>query len=834
MARRVGWCAYAGRLQKGDLMDDSTHLADRCRALVAQLRKPSSDLHRTTPKHADAALLEDHLLTTAALVSCLAAGTPERDLLRLAALAHDLPDDERAGALGPHAEEVRPWIELLHAHGEQLDRLREHDATGHDGAKLALPPDGADRLLALAHLAASNRLPMRAKDDFDDHPLAGELQVDLVYGGATKVKQYVFESARLPEIRGASALLDHINRLDLPALWGQSPTPPGELRQARYQATRDWFAKRFDATPLDAPECVLYASGGNILALAPAGQGAQLAQAIERRYTEETQVAQSVAVASSFSLLELQYGRRPQTFWLDDLDGMLSQPALRRVLIDSYGIDTEDLYDAPAFQRWAAGAGALSAADTAVVRAWIFGRDSLADEDARRLKPDRPIGARKGFGELVTLLAAQADRRRAGDGAGTGTTRFPVFVDLPSAARRCGSCDVRPAAHNIPPPTGIVLCDACRHKRDAGLAAKKGPRDDDTAPPDQKLDWIQPWGDWLERMSKELQRTRDIKATVNTLPDIAEAAHGLASGFVGLIYADGNNVGAHVAGLASIAAYRRFAQQMLDANERAVALALLEHLGPSERNKIWPFEIITIGGDDVLLFVPADRAPVVAATIAREFGQAMNAYGTTITLSAGVLLMADHTPVRFARDLVESLLKSAKQRSKDGDRGPTIDFMALKAASMVSETIGAYRQVAYRRTRRRKHGEQTRETRLHLTQRPYTLDDFEKLLDAGRTLERANFPRSQLHQLAEIVGEGQQLRASIDYSYFVERGRGRGGPGNAYADFDSAIGALCKSEESAPWRTLPGRPDRQEYDTPLLDLVEILPFIGPAKREERA
>ena len=30
---------------------------------------------------------------------------------------------------------------------------------------------------------------------------------DLVYGGATKVKQYVFESARLPEIRGASALL---------------------------------------------------------------------------------------------------------------------------------------------------------------------------------------------------------------------------------------------------------------------------------------------------------------------------------------------------------------------------------------------------------------------------------------------------------------------------------------------------------------------------------------------------------------------------------------------------------------------------------------------------
>ena len=31
--------------------------------------------------------------------------------------------------------------------------------------------------------------------------------VALVYGGATKIKGYVFEAARLPEIRGASALL---------------------------------------------------------------------------------------------------------------------------------------------------------------------------------------------------------------------------------------------------------------------------------------------------------------------------------------------------------------------------------------------------------------------------------------------------------------------------------------------------------------------------------------------------------------------------------------------------------------------------------------------------
>ena len=51
------------------------------------------------------------------------------------------------------------------------------------------------------------------------HPVLWERQIGMVYGGATKVKQYVFEAAKLPEIRGASALLDNINLVDLPAFF---------------------------------------------------------------------------------------------------------------------------------------------------------------------------------------------------------------------------------------------------------------------------------------------------------------------------------------------------------------------------------------------------------------------------------------------------------------------------------------------------------------------------------------------------------------------------------------------------------------------------------------
>src|SRR5207253_1002052 len=89
-------------------------------------------------------------------------------------------------------------------------------------------------------------------------------QIALVYGGATKIKGYVFEAPKLPEIRGASALLDRINQKDLPKLWDEALG--AEL----------------------GAECIVYASGGNLLAFAPTGFGQRLANQIEQTYTRET------------------------------------------------------------------------------------------------------------------------------------------------------------------------------------------------------------------------------------------------------------------------------------------------------------------------------------------------------------------------------------------------------------------------------------------------------------------------------------------------------------------------------------------------------------------
>lgn len=732
-------------------------LVDQCRHRVAQLCADRADT--SPPRHVPSGSTRaDHALTTSALVYCLAFEHPARELLRLAALTHDMPDADDRDPL-----EVRQWRMMLQQHGAVLDAGRTPDLSGLDPAA---------QLLAQAHLAASERQPIDRAAAFATHPLSSAGSLDLVYGGAVKVKSYVFGSAKLPEIRGASVLLDGINQIDLPALWGREPEylPDSDLRAARlkrYDAVREWFRKTGE--PLDAPECVLYASGGNILALAPHGHGARFARAIEQRYTAATQIAHSVGVAQSFALLELQYGRAPQQTWTDQLAALAQDPAAAQLLRQSYGL--------------------------------------AADE------PITAIVAHKGFGELVTLMTKLADRRRLGD-----PDRPVIHVEYDGQTARCTSCDARPALAE----GGVrdeQLCEPCLIKRKAGMFAKKG----DLSPEERRAltdadrelyGWLRPWATWLYR-----QTGVDVQRSANDLHDIARRS----ANFVGLVYADGNDVGNAVAQLKTIGEYRSFAAHMLHENERAVAAALAGLV----QEGVAPFEIITVGGDDVLVFVPATQALSVALQLAQAFDTAMQPH--KITISAGVLLMPEHTPIRFAQEhLVEPLLKSAKKRAKQhrrdrraesrSDPAPSIsalDFLALKAVPMIIEGHEQYVKNTFG------SGD------IRLTQRPYTLDELALLLAACRHIREARFPRSQLYQLREVIEDGDLLRAAIDYRYFVERGKRRQGTSTAYARFDQAMRSLCGGDTWLPWRF---NQQMQVYDTPLLDLIDLLPFVEEAQR----
>jgi CRISPR-associated protein Cmr2 len=134
-------------------------------------------------------------------------------------------------------------------------------------------------------------------------------KIGLVYGGVTKVKQYVFESSKIQEIRGASGLLDRINIIDLPAFFNK----PTESNLYRFYdpTVREWLQLNFpNSNLLEAliPELIIYSCGGNILAFCPAAYVHNLADAIEKRYTTETLTANSCAVGDTFRLLEIRFG----------------------------------------------------------------------------------------------------------------------------------------------------------------------------------------------------------------------------------------------------------------------------------------------------------------------------------------------------------------------------------------------------------------------------------------------------------------------------------------------------------------------------------------------
>ena len=187
---------------------------------------------------------------------------------------------------------------------------------------------------------------------------------------------------------------------------------------------------------------------------------------------------------------------------------------------------------------------------------------------------------------------------------------------------------------------GTWLCESCARKRVFGQKAKK------EAPSARhwfhkgNFDWerssYQSVGDALEEWLDRPEQTtlaqkyygkvaRQNVQPADDLKDIAVAAR--PEGFLGVIYADGNNLGALLRRTAHPAAYQEFARAIYKATIEATFTALATHLHPYRHHH--PFEILSIGGDDVFLIVPAQAALPMAITIATHAEAQLCQYSRT-------------------------------------------------------------------------------------------------------------------------------------------------------------------------------------------------------------
>ncbi len=408
----------------------------------------------------------------------------------------------------------------------------------------------------------------------------------------------------------------------------------------------------------------------------------------------------------------------------------------------------------------------------------------------RESKGNRSL--RKNFGELVAELSGQLQRAKRQKTWAPFLEAFPVH-------RRCESCGKRPATEHDP-QREEWLCPVCTGKRGKGREEKRTLREK--------------FAEWGKR------RGLGLGAIGPPPKDLDELAG--EEGRIALIYADGNNMGDLLQRAPSPATYRHISEALSSATEASLFQALVRTFGPEQLRKTLPFEVIALGGDDVVVLTRAGAGYALALALLEEFerhekirrleeevAQRFSAFAERLrlTMSAGVVMADVKHPMRFLFDLAEGLLKRAKGLAR-GCGQSTLCHLGLRAP-IIAEEAETLLEALYKRGEGRKMR--------YLTARPYTLEQARTLLGvAGRLAE---VPAHARRSLAEALEKGVYL--SLNQAlYQAARLRDHK---EALVESFQELGRLLSISGSDPglyfWRQ---DPERKVWRTPLLDALELV------------
>jgi len=435
------------------------------------------------------------------------------------------------------------------------------------------------------------------------------------------------------------------------------------------------------------------------------------------------------------------------------------------------------------------GSGALLAPSEAKAKEIImaveelYRRETFTASISGACLPLAPATRTSGFGKRMETAAFQL--RQIKD---EKARRMLVAVE--PYTQPCASCERHPAAQVFDQEP---LCASC---------AKKRTEDE-------------------ERRKIEEEKRREAKPAeprlavdLNELGDKARPP-----GYIGFIYADGNNMGDLLARPDRVEDYRKLADRLSQLVRDSIHEGLKKY---SAREEIQPYEKLLVGGDDLVIVTAGDLALDAALDMADRFEsqssavlQAAGLPAEKLTLAMGVVLAHATFPIAAFRQLAEQLLKRAKRRcAEEGYETSAIDFMVVTAAgssdvkTLRDETLTQESFVFPHAGRQ-----------VRLTQRPYTLPEARKLIGRLKEFKQANFPRSQLQFLYEGLFHSQ-----VEAIYRWGKVAGRVNDTHHklltafYKDFGDGAAGL------PPWRR-DNNPPGVDHTSALGDLIEIYPFV---------
>ena len=252
------------------------------------------------------------------------------------------------------------------------------------------------------------------------------------------------------------------------------------------------------------------------------------------------------------------------------------------------------------------------------------------------------------------------------------------------------------------------------------------------------------------------------------ITDLGE--HSSWRNYIGVVYADGNAMGKTVQDLDTPERCRQFSTVVDDSIREACFSALgrvtdaeiecvRQAIDADDRLPPLPADILLLGGDDLLVAVPADRALDFALHVTNEFERLtrekiINVQDAHVrrffedrlgdggfTVSCGVAIVRGTYPFYLSVDLAEALLKNAKRHDAvDARPGPNdssrIDFHIVAGAN--SHALDQVRRRTFRVT-----------TDAIRTLRPLNRTHLSTLRDSVQELRQVGFASSKLHQLQD-------------------------------------------------------------------------------------
>ncbi|MBI5187363.1 MAG: hypothetical protein HZA01_16780 [Nitrospinae bacterium] len=380
----------------------------------------------------------------------------------------------------------------------------------------------------------------------------------------------------------------------------------------------------------------------------------------------------------------------------------------------------------------------------------------------------------------------------------------------------CVSCRKYPAEKRDGADSNTLLCRGCFLKRAASSRSRIFK---------QFCEWLkiklakEPMGAW-----NPSDLDNYYKSSIMEERDLSHIGD-KSDGYVGLIVSDGNRMGEKLKTVQNQEKFKELSRLIKESLRESLFEAIARGLTPDASGFV-PVEFVLVGGDDLVLVLPTNRAIRVAQDVCRIFQEKTREAGSELSISSGVAIARSKFPISRLHKIGEDLLKSAKRLSNQYKTEEKIEAGCLDFAVISTASSSGIQEI-----REKEYSFQPPNQNFKTHRRPYRVFDSKNnpselmdLISSIETLQKEKFPKSRLNQYYKALLSGDKDQLLYDLLRLTARlkEKERKVFNNSVIEKLSMKNFWVETSENA----------EQVYKNPISDIVELYDFIQEKKSRQ--